>query len=305
MDVMTVRGPVRGDALGLTLPHEHLFIDLFRITRVRDGLLNDETLAIQEAARFKAAGGSTLVEVTNHGLRRNPAAMRRVAEATGLHVVMGSGWYREPYYDHDYIARRTTADLADDFVAEIEKGDPETGIRPGIIGEIGADWAWVSPPEERVTRAAARAHRKTGLAVTLHALESPVGLQQLALLKEEGADPRRVIVGHSDTWPDPDYHDAIARQGAYVQFDTIRGLHPYEVEKALRLVTEFLRRGHLRQLLLSHDNCFKTHLVGYGGNGYAYIPTRFVPLLEAAGLGTEQIQTILVENPRRVLTGEA
>jgi phosphotriesterase-related protein len=124
MDVMTVRGPVRGDALGLTLPHEHLFLDLFRITRVRDGLLNDETLAIQEAARFKAAGGATLVEVTNHGLRRNPAAMRRVAEATGLHVVMGSGWYREPYYDHDYIARRTTADLAADFVAEIEKGDP-------------------------------------------------------------------------------------------------------------------------------------------------------------------------------------
>jgi phosphotriesterase-related protein len=305
MDVMTVRGPVAGDALGLTLPHEHLFLDLFRITRVRDGLLNDETLAIQEAARFKAAGGSTLVEVTNHGLRRNPAALRRVAEATGLHVVMGSGWYREPYYDHDYIARRTTVDLAADFVAEIEKGDPGTGIRPGIIGEIGADWGWVSPAEERVTRAAARAHRKTGLAVTLHALESPVGLQQLALLKEEGADPRRVIVGHSDTWPDPEYHDAIARQGAYVQFDTIRGLHPYEVEKALRLVMEFLRRGHLRQLLLSHDNCFKSHLVGYGGNGYAYIPTRFVPLLEESGLGTEQIQTILVENPRRVLTGEA
>jgi phosphotriesterase-related protein len=305
MDVMTVRGPVRGDALGLTLPHEHLFLDLFRITRVRDGLLNDETLAIQEAARFKAAGGATLVEVTNHGLRRNPAAMRRVAEATGLHVVMGSGWYREPYYDHDYIARRTTADLAADFVAEIEKGDPETGIRPGIIGEIGADWSWVSPAEERVTRAAARAHRKTGLAVTLHALESPVGLQQLALLKEEGADPRRVIVGHSDTWPDPDYHDAIARQGAYVQFDTIRGLHPYEVEKALRLVTEFLRRGHLRQLLLSHDNCFKTHLVGYGGNGYAYLLTGFAPLLQKAGLSEEQLRVVLVENPRRVLTGEA
>ncbi len=304
MDVITVRGPIRGDALGLTLPHEHLFIDLFRITRVRDGLLNDETLAIQEAARFKAAGGGTLVEVTNHGLKRNPAGLRRVAEATGLHVVMGSGWYREPYYDHDYIARRTTADLAADFVAEIEKGEPETGIRPGIIGEIGADWSWVSPPEERVHRASARAHRQTGLAITLHALESPVGLQQLDLLEEEGADLRRVVVGHSDTWPDPEYHEAIARRGAYVQFDTIRGLHPYEVEKHLRLVTEFLRRGYLRQLLLSHDNCFKSHLVGYGGHGYAYLPTRFVPLLREAGLSDEQIQVILVENPRRVLSGE-
>jgi phosphotriesterase-related protein len=271
---------------------------------VRDGLLNDETLAIQEAARFKAAGGATLVDVTNHGLKRNAPALRRVAEATGLHVVMGSGWYREPYYDHDYIARRTTADLAADFVQEIEKGEPETGIRPGIIGEIGADWGWVSPAEERVTRAAARAHRTTGLAITLHALESPVGLDQLAILREEGADPRRVIVGHSDTWPHPDYHEACARQGAYVQFDTIRGLHPYEVEKQLRLVKEFLRRGFLRQLLLSHDNCFKSHLVGYGGHGYAYIPTRFVPLLREAGLAEEQVQTILVENPRRALSGD-
>jgi len=304
MDVMTVRGPIRPDALGLTLPHEHLFIDLFRITRVRDGLLNDETLAVQEAARFKAAGGATLVDVTNHGLKRNASALKRVAEATGLQVVMGSGWYREPYYDHDYIGRRPTADLAADFVEEIEKGEPDTGIRPGIIGEIGADWSWVSPAEERVHRAAARAHRATGLAITLHALESPVGLQQLAILTEEGADLRRVIVGHSDTWPDPDYHEACARQGAYVQFDTIRGLFPYEVEKQLRLVKEFLRRGYLRQLLLSHDNCFKSHLVGYGGHGYAYIPTRFVPLLREAGLSEEQVQTILVENPRRVLAGE-
>jgi predicted metal-dependent phosphotriesterase family hydrolase len=304
MDVMTVRGPVRGDQLGLTLPHEHLFVDLFRVTRVRDGLLNDERLSTEEAARFKAAGGGTLVEVTNHGLRRNAAAMRRVAEATGLHVVMGTGWYREPYYDHDYIGRRTTRELAADFVAEIEQGEAATGIRPGIIGEIGADWSWVSPAEERVHRASGRAHRQTGLAVTLHALESPVGLQQLDLLREEGADLRRVIVGHCDTWPDPDYHEAIARQGAYVQFDTIRGIHPYETDKQLRLALEMVRRGHLERLLLSHDNCFRSHLVGYGGHGYAYIPTGFAPLLRKAGLSEEQLHVILVENPRRVLTGE-
>lgn len=304
MQIMTVRGPIRPDQLGITLPHEHLFLDLFRITRVRDGLFNDEVLMTQEAARFKAAGGGTLVEVTSHGLRRNAAGMRRVAEATGLHVVMGCGWYREPYYDHEYIARRTTADLAADIVREIEEGEPGTGIRPGIIGEIGADWSWVSPAEERVHRAAARAHQRTGLAITLHALESPVGLQQLDLLSEEGADPRRVIVGHADTWPDPGYHEAIARRGAWVQFDTIRGLHPYEVEKQIRLTREFIRRGYLGQLLLSHDNCFRSHLVGYGGNGFAYIPTRFAPLLKEAGLSDEQIHVVLVDNPRRVLSGE-
>ncbi len=304
MPVMTVRGPIAGNQLGPTLPHEHLFLDLFRITRVKDGLLNDETLIAGEAARFKASGGGTIVEVTSHGLERNAAGMRRVSEATGLHVVMGAGWYREPYYDHDYIGRRTTADLAADFVAEIETGEPGTGIRPGIIGEIGADWSWVSPAEERVHRASARAHRKTGLAITLPALESPVGLQQLDILKEEGADLRRVIVGHSDTWPDSDYHEAAARQGAYVQFDTIRGLHPYEVDKQIRLTLELIRRGHLERLLLSHDNCMRSHLTGYGGHGYAYIPTTFVPLLRKAGLSEEQLHLILVENPRRVLTGE-
>jgi phosphotriesterase-related protein len=305
MPVMTVRGPVPGGALGVTLPHEHLFIDLFRVTRVRDQLLNDETLITDEAARFKAAGGGTIVDVTSHGLERNAAAMRRLAEATGLNVVMGCGWYREPYYDHDYIGRRTTADLAADIVTEIEQGEPGTGIRPGIIGEIGADRSWVSPAEERVHRAVARAHSRAGLAITLHALESPVGLQQLALLREEGADLRRVVVGHCDTWPDPEYHDAIARQGAYVQLDTIRGLQPYEGDKQVRLILEVIRRGHLERLLLSHDNCMRSHLVGYGGNGYAYLPTGFLPLLRKAGLSEEQLRVITVENPRRVLTGEA
>lgn len=304
MDVMTVRGPVRGSELGTTLTHEHLFLDLFRVTRVRDGLLNDEPLITGEVARFKAAGGGTVVEVTNHGLGRNPAGLRRVAEATGLHVVMGSGWYREPFYDLPYIARRSTPDLAADFVLDIEKGDPETGIRPGIIGEIGADQYWVSPAEERVLRASARAHRKTGLAVTLHALESPVGLQQLDVLAEEGADLRRVVVGHADTWPQPDYHEAIARRGAYVQFDTIRGLHAHETERHVRLVQELVRRGHLERLLLSHDNCLRSHLTGYGGHGFAYIPTRFVPRLREAGLSDAQIHVLLVENPRRVLAGE-
>jgi predicted metal-dependent phosphotriesterase family hydrolase len=181
VQVMTVRGPIDGDQLGLTLTHEHLLLDLFRVTRIRDQRFRDEPLMIEEAIRFKAAGGGTMVEVTNLGLGRDPAGLRRISEATDLHIVMGSGWYREPFYDHQYIGRRTTRDLADDFVRDIEVGD-ESGIRPGIIGEIGADLAWVSPIEERVLRAAARAHLRTGLTITTHAIESPVGLQQLDIL---------------------------------------------------------------------------------------------------------------------------
>ncbi|HET8684252.1 MAG TPA: hypothetical protein VFM54_20610, partial [Micromonosporaceae bacterium] len=242
MPIMTVLGPVSPDRLGITLPHEHLFLSLFRITRIRDQRLNDEPLIIEEVRRFKEAGGGTIVELSNHGLEPDPAALRRVAQATGVNIVMGCGWYREPYYDREYIARRTTADLAADFVREIEEGEPTVGVRPGIIGEIGADLDFVAPPEEKVHRAAARAHLKTGLTITTHSLESPVGLQQLDLFEEEGVDLRRVIVGHAATWPFPDYHEAIARRGAYVQFDTVRGLRPYDTDQQLRLTLEFIRR---------------------------------------------------------------
>ena len=303
-EVMTVRGPIRGDELGVTLPHEHLLQDLFRISRNRDHRFSDEPLMIQEASRFKACGGGTIVELSNRGLSPNPVGLRRISDATGLHVVMGSGWYREPYYDHQYISQRSTRDLAADLVYDIEVGIDGTGIRPGIIGEIGADLAWVSPAEERVFRASARAHLKTGLAITTHALESPVGLQQLDILEEEGADLRRVIVGHAATWPDPDYHAAIARRGAYVQFDTIRGLRQYETDQQVRLTRELIGRGYLEHLLLSQDNCFLTHLAAFGGQGFTFIPTTFVGLLREAGLSEEQIQVLIVDNPRRVLTGE-
>jgi predicted metal-dependent phosphotriesterase family hydrolase len=304
MDVMTVRGPIPPSQLGLTLPHEHIFLNLFRITRLRDQRFNDEQLMIDEVRRFKEAGGGTIVELSNHGLEPNPAALRRVSEATGVNIVMGCGWYREPYYDHDYIARRTTRDLTADFVTEIDQGEPTSGVRPGIIGEIGTDLDYVSPPEEKVHRAAARAHVKTGLAITTHSLESPVGLDQLDIFEEEGADLRRVVVGHAATWPDPDYHEAIARRGAYVQFDTVRGLRRYDTDQQLRLTLEFIRRGYLQHLLLSHDCCFQGHLAAFDGNGYTFIPTRCAALLKESGLADEQIQTLLVENPRRVLSGE-
>ncbi len=302
--VMTVRGPIGADALGLTLPHEHLLIDLFRISRNRDHRFNDVQLMIEEAARFKACGGGTIVELSNHGLSPNPAGLRQISVVTGLHVVMGSGWYREPYYDHGYIGQRSTRDLADDLVRDVEAGIDGTGIRPGIIGEIGADLAWVSPAEERVFRAAARAHLRTGLAITTHALESPVGLQQLDILEDEGVDLRRVVVGHAATWPDPEYHEAIARRGAYVQFDTVRGLRQYETEQQVRLTLELIRRGYLEQLLLSQDNCIQPHLATFGGQGFTFVPTTFAALLREAGLSHEQVRTLLVENPRRMLTGE-
>lgn len=229
-EVMTVLGPVPTVALGVTLPHEHLFLNLHRLTMDDDQLLFDVPLAIQEAGHFRSAGGTTLVDVTNRGLGRRPEALRRVAEATGLHIIMGCGWYKERYYGRE-VYETSTNTLADEMVRDITQGVGETGIRAGIIGEIGTLAHYIEPSEERVFRAAARAHLCTGLTITTHAVASPVGLDQLDLLAEEGVDPRRVIIGHCDSHPDESYHEALARRGAYVEFDRVQGKVEPEMDK--------------------------------------------------------------------------
>jgi len=301
-EVMTVLGPVDAAKLGTTLPHEHLFCDLARVTYVWEQRLTEVALAVREAEYFADAGGRTIVDVTSRNLGRNPEGLVQVAKATGLNIVMGCGWYREPYYDEE-VYEKSTNELADGIVREIDHGVRDSGIRPGIIGEIGCWRANIAPSEERSFRAAARAHKATGLTITTHAAHTPVGLKQLDLLEDEGVDLRRVIVGHCDTHPEADYHEAIAKRGAWVEFDFIRGIYEWEMEKEVRLITEFVRRGYLNQLLLSHDVCMKTHLKAYKGGGYEYLLARFVPRLLGKGITQEEIDVITRDNPRRALSG--
>src|SRR5690349_13122706 len=159
--ITTVRGPVPAAELGYTLSHEHLLIDLWSFSRSYDAILDDEALAVQELADYKAAGGSAVVDVTSGGLGRNPAALRRISEATGLHIVMGAGWYRELVYPR-LVYERDTNSLADLIVQELTSGIDGTGVRAGVIGEIGTERYSITPAEERVFRAAARAQRRTG-----------------------------------------------------------------------------------------------------------------------------------------------
>jgi len=299
---MTVLGPVPVDRLGITLMHEHLFIDLCRVTRDPDHWLNDLSLTVEEVKRFFDAGGRTLVDVTNRDLGRDPLRVQRVATETGLNIVMGCGWYREPFYRQE-IYEKTTKQVAEDIVREIEDGIGDTGVRPGIIGEIGCDRNYISPAEERSFRAAGRAHKRTGLSITTHVVRCPAGLDQLNLLEEEGVDLRRVIIGHCCTYPDPNYHEAVARRGAFVEFDIIRSSAEWDMAARVEYVMLLVKKGYLRQILLSHDVCMKSHLHAYGGNGYDYVLKDFSPRLLRAGLSQEQIQVLLVENPISALTG--
>jgi phosphotriesterase-related protein len=302
--VSTVLGPVPGEELGITLPHEHLQLDLYRDGFVfRDWRLRelDVDLICAELANFTEAGGRTLIEVTPPDLGRKPAVMAKIARRTGLNVVMGLGRYREPFYERS-LWDRTTRDIAEEFIREIRDG--VDGIRPGVIGEIGVHGYHMTPAEERVHRAAARAHVATGLPITTHAAECDVGLVQLDVFEEEGADLTRVAVGHSDSHPDLAYHQAIVDRGAFVEFDLIRGLNEHETAVQVGLVRELADRGHVSRVLLSQDVCCRAHLRAYGGPGYAYVVRDFASMLLDAGLTQRDIDTMLIDNPRALLTGE-
>lgn len=300
-DVMTVLGPVAEEQLGLTLPHEHIYVDMLQEMRA-DGLLSDRRLMELELGEFVGVGGQTLVDCTSIGLGRDVSAVRDLAVATGLNIVVGTGFYRHPYLDRDWFDRNSVDRIAELLLAEIEDGIDGTGIRAGIIGEVGCD-RYVSAAEERSLRAAARAHRRTGLVITTHAARWPVGRQQLDLLQEEDVDPRRVIIGHCDRVFDEQYHLDMARRGAFVQFDGIRPTAPYDIERAVRYVMNIVRDGRLEQVLLSHDVCLKGHLRTYGGSGYSFLFTDFAGHLRAAGLSDEEFRVITVDNPRRALAG--
>jgi predicted metal-dependent phosphotriesterase family hydrolase len=307
--IQTVTGRVEPDKLGVTLMHEHVYIQIWHIRGRNDyaGQFEDDEVLRSELQAYRLLGGRTIVDCTVTGIGRQPEKLRHLSEQTGLHFVMGCGWYREPYYPpEDNIDRRSVNELADQIIAEIRNGVAGTGVRPGIIGEVGTDKWWVSSQEERVHRAAARAQKATGLAITTHSIGKPVGILELDIFEEEGVDPSRVVIGHCDL-PHSlflDYHLEILRRGAYVQFDTF-GAKPPEIEEhALKIFLELLSRGYENRLVLSQDVCKVQHLSAFGGNGFSHVLKSVVPRLHQAGVSKETVHTLLIENPLRILTIE-
>lgn len=350
MAVMTVRGPIPANQLGVTLMHEHLLIDVSykwrqpeaaslralaeeRITLrnlgylrrnigvVKDNLrLLDVDLAAAEALEFKRAGGGTIVDVTTVGIGRDPAALLAIAAQTDLHVITCVGYYLKNSHPPG-LAARSVEELAEEMIGEIHAGIGQTGIRPGIIGEIGlGEPMYVAgqagdemhSDEEKVLRAAGRAQIATGLPVSVHIYNyRPNRLAHLALdvLEAEGVPPERVVICHLDTRIDVDYAAGVAARGAMVEFDTF-GIEAYldaalsqfprDTERIAALV-ELVDRGHLDRLLLSHDVCTKMQLIAYGGWGYAHLSRNIEPRLRQAGLADHEVAALRVDNPRRFL----
>ena len=306
--VMSVSGPIPPERIGFTLPHEHTGIALWHIDGRWDywELSPDEDVVGDELRDFRRRGGSTLVDLTLPGVGRDPERLRRLASRTGTQIVMGCGWYREPYYPAEAsIDRRTVDSLAEELIAEFRDGVGGGGVRPGIVGEIGTNKPWVSALEERVHRAAARASLATGMAITTHGVRSPVGLAQLRIFEEEGVDPTRVVIGHADSYPVLDHYLAILERGANLEFDFLGQRFDTEETEETRLVemiVELLERGWAAQMLLSQDVCHNRQLKVNGGFGFTYLQQHFLPTLRTAAVGEGEIRQMTIDNPRRVLT---
>lgn len=341
--IQTVLGPIDGEELGLTLPHEHLLLDLsvrFKLVNqsmtsrvmaqkkvslemagwlrfhlfenVDNLMLDDEETTIKEASLFKLAGGQSVVDVTNWGIGQDPRALARIAHATGLNIVMGTGYYTIDSGCTAELRARSEDEIVEEIIQDVTEGTD--GIRAGIIGEIGADSWPLDPDEVKSLRAAARAQRATGAAVNIHPgrlEESP--LEILKIMDKAGVDLSRVVMSHQDRTA-YSFESMVeqARTGCYLEFDCfgMEGYYPrrygvFDVPNDAGRVNHILRlidKGYLEQILISTDTAMKAKLVTFGGPGYAHIPDNVIPWMRAKGMTEETINMITRENPKRVLT---
>jgi phosphotriesterase-related protein len=272
----------------------------------------DQDAAIAEAGLFKRAGGSTIVDVTNIGIGRDPRALVRIANATGLNIVMGSGYYVAAVHP-DGMDEKTEEEIADEIVRDIVEGVDGTGVRAGIIGEIGCSWPWTEN-ERKSVRAGVLAQRRTGAPLTIHpGRHETAPLEIIAVLQEVGADLQRTIMCHIErTMYDWRSVQEVAQSGCYVEYDLFgheSSYYPlapstYMPSDAQRLeqIARLIAEGHLEQVLMSQDICANHRLVKYGGHGYGHILESIVPRMKGYGITGEQAHTIIFDNPRRVLT---
>ncbi|MFT4231764.1 MAG: hypothetical protein QM606_03180, partial [Leucobacter sp.] len=346
--VQTVLGPVRPEALGPTLMHEHLFLDIRRpahsanprrgewdpaaqaplslgtLAAVRRGrpcadndILGDFDEMVDEVADFARQGGGAMVEVTPSGVGRDPLALAGLSRASGLHLVMGCGWYQKDLHPAGFAERsldELTAEIVRDIVAGAAIGADGARIRAGIIGEAGAEGDPVDPQEMRSVRAAGRASALTGAPITLHMGGfGEAKLRVLDALEEEGADPRSVIFGHAGTIADDmGLARRLLARGVSVEADFLGTtgspwgtLFPFTDRDAARGFAELVADGWGGQLVLGGDVCQRVQLRRWGGHGYGYIVEHFLPTLAEFGVDEAALRSIMVENPARLLAFRA
>lgn len=333
-DIRTVLGDVDASGIGPAMMHEHVLFDIVppgaqgdRATVIdarnrwqidyrsnecpANAHQTDVAVATGELTAFKADGGALIVDQSVAGLARDARGLAQAAETAGVHVVASAGIYTAPFLDAATLAMDTDA-LTARFTGEITEGLDNTGIRAGLIGEIGCSWP-LEPVEHRALIAAARAQRATGAAISVHPGRHPDACGDiLDILQAAGADLSRVILCHMDrTHPSGAGIQPLLDRGANVEWDFFgieqshywmdAGTELPTDRGRLRMIAGFAEKGHAAQILISHDICTKTRLIRWGGHGYGHILRNVRPLMALLGYSQGLIQTVVRDNPIRLL----
>ena len=339
----TVLGPIPTNQLGITLMHEHLLLDLecyfdepeaasekkfigaplefnllgkygARWSYNREGLhLHDIELSINEAKGFKFAGGSTIVDTTNIGIGRDPSGLAKIARATGLNVIMGSGYYVPMSYPSD-IREKTTDQITDEIVKDITVGVNNTDIKSGIIGEIG-NFSPMDSVQKKILIASAHASIETGASISIHpGNDDRSPYEIVTLLTKEGVPESKIIIGHlSIAFEDRSLLKDLAETGCFLEYDHFGSFEDSSFEyrgitdlikndtSQIEIIEFLVENGFRDQVLIAHDVCYKSHYKQYGGKGFDYIITGIIPRLRKHGFSNKDINMMLVDNPAKAV----
>jgi phosphotriesterase-related protein len=308
--VETVLGPIEASQLGVTLSHEHVIVGMGEDNHHYPWRYDwDRTRAntVRELREAVAGGVTALIDLTTPDLGRDVEFVRDVAEASGMHVVVATGIWRD--VPRSFWARDLD-EIADIFVREIEVGIGRTSIKAGAI-KVANDMGGVTPEGERILRGAARALKRTGCPIsTHHWAPEQVGTRQVEVFREEGAPMDRIAIGHSADTTDVDYLESLLQTGVYLSMDRYPGGGDRPGwEDRNRTVKALIDRGWWDRLMLGHDYAPMPILVGAadpppGPTRYTFVTNKAVPQLKEMGVTDDQIRTMLVDVPRRFLTGE-
>ncbi len=301
--------------LGTTLMHEHVFVLSPEIIDNDWAGFDEEKevpAAVERLNELKQEGVDTIVDLTVIGLGRYLPRLKEVAGATELNIVPATGVYTYgdlPLHIHfrGLFSGGSVDYMADFFVRDIEEGIGDTGVRAGIL-KCATDEPGVTEGVEAVLRATARAHRRTGVPISTHThAQTERGLEQQRIFEEEGVDLGRVVIGHSGDTTDAEYLEKLIDNGSYIGMDRFGVDVILPFEERVDIVAEMCNRGHAGRMVLSHDamcfsDWFDMDLIGTATPNwhYLHISRDVVPALKERGVTDEQIDQMLIENPRRI-----
>lgn len=315
--VNTARGPIDAAGLGVTLMHEHIFVLSTEIMQNYPEAWGDEEKRVAEAVarlnELSSHGIKSVVDLTVVGLGRYIPRILRVAQQTPVNIIVATGIYTYndiPFY-FQFRGPGTPFDgpepMIDMFVKDIQQGIAGTGVRAGIL-KCATDSPGMTKGVERVLRAVAQAHRETGVPISTHThARSKRGLEQQRVFREEGVDLSRVVIGHSGDTSDLDYLEELIANGSYLGMDRfgIDTILPFE--ERVNTVAKLCERGHAGKMVLSHDAaCFNDWLperdlpAVLPNWHYLHIHNDVIPALKKRGVTHEQLQMMLVDNPRAI-----